>query len=394
MPHCSNVQQIAESALTLILAQYIRLLSLTREEQHVKADRRGLCYIHAIGTAVPEYSLGPEGTVELFRQATSNPRTSRLLQSLVRLSGVERRHLAVLEYQQSNQEGDSFFRKVAVQPAGPGMSERTLLFGKIAGPLVLRALHRFTPAELASINLLVTASCTHASAPGLEGPILAHTPVPRTVDRWNLGFMGCSAGLAALRLVHQTARDGMQALIVACELSSLQFQYTDRLDQLTANVLFADGAAAVAVSSAPSHVRVLDCRCVGLPEAADQMTWQAADHGLEIALARELPDTIGTVLPGVVGDFLKHNNLSPTQVNHWLVHPGGPQILDSVEKCLSLSPDALALSRNVLRNYGNMSSPTIFFILNKLLAKTPRGNIVALAFGPGLTIEMVLLHAH
>ena len=271
------------------------------------------------------------------------------------------------------------------------MTERTAVFEKVSGPLVLRALNTFTPEQLADINLLVTASCTHASAPGIEGPILARTPVPRTTDRWNLGFMGCSAGLAGLRMIQQIAQDGDEALIVACELSSVHFQYTDRIDQLTANVLFADGAAAVTVSSKPSGACIVDCRCVSAPEGADQMVWQAANNGLQIGLARELPDTIGAVLPQVMERFLQDNDLSIRQIDHWMVHPGGPQILDAVEKSLSLPEDALAISRNVLRNYGNMSSPTIFFIMKELLATKPRGKALALAFGPGLTIEIVLL---
>src|SRR5438093_9897417 len=103
------------------------------------------------------------------------------------------------------------------------------------------------------------------------------------------------------------------------------------------------------------------------------MIWQAGDHGLQIALARELPDTIGAVLPGIMAAFLNDNDLTPRQIDHWLVHPGGPQILDSVEKSLGLPENALANSRDVLRRYGNMSSPTIFFILKELLATQPRG---------------------
>ena len=194
-----------------------------------------------------------------------------------------------------------------------------------------------------------------------------------------------------MRLVHQTGPDAVNALIVACELSSLHFQYTNRLDQMTANVLFADGAAAMVLSSEPSAIRVVDCRCATLPEAADQMVWFADDHGLRLELSQDLPDTLSEHLPSVVDSLLRDNGLSPTDIDHWLVHPGGPQILDGARESLKLPEGALDLSRSVLRRYGNMSSPTIFFIMRELFETKADGMCLAIAFGPGLTIELALL---
>jgi prepilin-type processing-associated H-X9-DG protein len=240
-------------------------------------------------------------------------------------------------------------------------------------------------------DVLVTVSCTHASAPGLEAAIYDQAIMRNVAHRWNLGFMGCSGGLAALRLASEVSPRQPNVLIVTCELSSLHFQYSDALDQMTANVLFADGAAAVAVTGEPSAVRVVACRCVALPEAADQMVWFADDRGLRLRLSQELPETIAAALPQAVSEFLSASGLSIDEVDHWLVHPGGPQILDEAGAALGLGPEGLALSRSVLRRYGNMSSSTIFFILRELIEKREEGRCVALAFGPGLTIEMALL---
>jgi prepilin-type processing-associated H-X9-DG protein len=146
-------------------------------------------------------------------------------------------------------------------------------------------------------------------------------------------------------------------------LASLNFQYTDELDQLTANVLFADGAAAMMISPQPSDTQVLACRCVSVPERADQMVWFADDHGLRLRLSQDLPDTLAAAVPGMVASFLADNGTTCAAVNHWLVHPAGPQILDAVQRALGLPEDALRISRSVLRRHGNMSSPTIFFIL-------------------------------
>jgi prepilin-type processing-associated H-X9-DG protein len=352
------------------------------------------CYVQEIGTAVPEYSLGPAESVELFKQTCSDPRSARLLPRIVRLTGIEKRYLAALDPRFCPSGAEALYRTRAEQPRGPGMGARTAIFEQVSGPLVLRALHDFAPPRLAEVDVLVTASCTHASAPGLEHPILSQTPVRSSVQRWNLGFMGCSAGLAALRLVHQLGGERRPALVVACELSSLHFQYTDELDQLTANVLFADGAAALVLGPRRAAARVVACRCAGLPERADQMVWFADDHGLRLRLSQDLPDTLAASVPATVTSFLEDHDTSVAAVDHWLVHPGGPQILDAVEQSLGLPEDTLQLSRSVLRRYGNMSSPTIFFILKELLASKVDGRCLAMAFGPGLTIEMVLLDIH
>jgi len=225
----------------------------------------------------------------------------------------------------------------------------------------------------------------------LERPILTHTPVPASAQRWNLGFMGCSAGLAGIRLVHNLSGVDNTALVVACELSSLHFQYTDQLDQMTANLLFAADAGAVLLSAEPSTVQVMECACVTLPTTADQMVWFAGDNGLQLHLSQDLPDSLAANLPQIVDRFLHNHGLSIGDVDHWLVHPGGPQIIDSVERSLGLPSDALEISRSVFRRFGNMSSPTIFFIMREMFESGAVGPAVALAFGPGLTIELVLL---
>ena len=353
-------------------------------------DRTAPCYVQQIGTAVPERWLDAERSVQLLNESCINPRSTRLLHRLVKLTGIERRHLAALDYQ-GDEAGDVFYRPASEQPHGPGMAARTAAFEKSAGPLVLRALSPFTPDRLRAVDTLITVSCTHASSPGLERPILRGTPVPPSVDRWNLGFMGCSAGLAAIRLVHQRAALKRTSLVVACELSSLHFQYTDALDQMTANLLFADGAAAMVLSPEPSRARVVDCRNITVPDLADQMVWFAGDHGLQLRLSPDLPESLAAHVPSAVDGFLRSQGLGRTQVDHWLVHPGGTQILDAVQQSLHLPPDALLHSRDIYRRFGNMSSPTIFFIMRSVLESGARGLALAMAFGPGLTVELVLL---
>lgn len=351
----------------------------------------GACYIQRIGTAVPEPFLDQTGSGELLQHGCISPRSAKLLQRVARLTGIRKRHLAALDHQSRDPNDDAMYRPATIQPHGPGMLARTRVFEKESGPLVLRALAAIAPAELEKLGSLITVSCTHASSPGLERPIFAHTPVPRGVHRWNLGFMGCSAGLAGVRLAKEAEATGRDALVVACELSSLHFQYTDQLDQMTANVLFADGAAAVHLSARPGPAKVLAARSLAVPAFAEQMVWYAGDHGLALTLSQDLPETLAAHLPAAIDALLGERGLARGDIRHWLVHPGGPQILDAVESCLGLTASALADSRAIFAEYGNMSSPTIFFILQRVLDRKAEGLAIAMAFGPGLTVELVLL---
>lgn len=347
------------------------------------------CYLQGIGLAVPRQSIAQSEAQRRFSPAITNPRTAKLVQRLARLTGIERRHLAALDFV-GDEVADPLYRSSDSQPHGPGMDARTAVFLEAAAPLVRTSLGEFSDEQLQRVGNLVTATCTHAASPGLEQPVFACSPIPHSVHRWNLGFMGCSAGLAALRLV-RSGENKNGSLILACELSSLHFQYTDALDQLTANLLFADGCAAALLGPTRSPVRVLHCACLTLPAASGQMTWFAANHGLQLTLSQDLPDTLSAHIRPAIQSFLGASNVALGEIDHWVIHPGGPQILDSIENALALPRDALGWSRDILRRYGNMSSPTVFFILRELLQARQTGHVLMAAFGPGLTIELALL---
>jgi len=348
-------------------------------------------FIHAIGTAVPEAALSTDRAAELLSGICPDVRTARRMSKLLPHTGIDRRHLAVMETQATLDDPEGLYRRAITQPNGPGMHSRSQAFDKAADRLVGRLFNHFDSDEIGDVAGLITVSCTHASSPGLERSIFQRTNVPRSTDRWNLGFMGCSAALAALRLAKHN--NLASTLVVACELSSLHFQYSADLDQLTANLLFADGAAAVLLRDEPSAIRVLNGQCTAIPGFAEQMVWWAGDFGLRLSLSPELPATLAANLPDAIRDFFERAALSPSKIDHWLVHPGGPQILDAVEDALNLAKDSLDLSRLILRRYGNMSSPTVLFILQAAIEAGLEGRIMLLAFGPGLTIEMILIEA-
>lgn len=163
------------------------------------------CFIQGIGVAVPRQSIAQSETETVFAPAISSPRTAKLVNRIARLTGIERRYLAALDF-----VGDGvaapLYQSSEVQPRGPGMDARTAVFLEAAAPLVKHSLGAFSHEQLTRVDTLVTVTCTHAASPGLEQPIFACSPIPYSVDRWNLGFMGCSAGLAALRLAQQCDR--------------------------------------------------------------------------------------------------------------------------------------------------------------------------------------------
>ena len=181
-------------------------------------------------------------------------------------------------------------------------------------------------------------------------------------------------------------------LVVCVELCSLHQQYSTDPQQIVANALFADGAAAIIVQSGPqkSQWRLLDQCSLILPNTADMMSWRIRDNGFEMQLSPTVPDLIRKDLRGWLDNWLPRAGLTVNDIKSYGVHPGGPRILNAVVEGLGLRAEALDASRAILSDYGNMSSPTILFILNRLRTTGAETPCLALAFGPGLTIEAAL----
>jgi predicted naringenin-chalcone synthase len=231
--------------------------------------------------------------------------------------------------------------------------------------------------------------------------------LPAGIQRTHVGFMGCHGAVNGLRIAKAVAEQapGTAVLLVCVELCTLHFQYGFRSDQVVANALFGDGAAAVVlraaetVEEAGDHqvvrpartIRVVDTQCRLLAGSRDDMGWVIGDHGFEMRLSRTVPASVRAELPAFTAGWLASHGLAVADIAGWAVHPGGPRILDAVGSTLSLPDDALAASWAVLRRIGNVSSGTVLFVLDDLLGRGIAGPIVMLAFGPGLNIEAALL---
>jgi predicted naringenin-chalcone synthase len=353
--------------------------------------------ILSIGTAVPGTAIPQDRLRDFFiAQPQATRLTQRYLGAAFDAAGIESRHTALPGL---NGAADGVFVDDDGALLHPGTRVRNDLYRDVAPSLaedaVRSALGR-GEIEPSAVTHLITVSCTGFFAPGIDYHLIRDVGLPVTVERSHLGFIGCAAALPALRLASQiiAGRPEAVVLVVCVELCSLHVTDTSDADQVVAASVFADGAAAALLTGhrGTGHPGGLDLERFATAltdEGESDMAWTIGDNGFEMTLSAEVPRIIGREIRDAVATFL---GAAPTP-SIWAVHPGGRSVLDRVEKGLDLPPDALQRSRGVLRDYGNMSSATILFILQRLLEDPEvTGTIAALAFGPGLTVESALLH--
>ncbi|WP_410050967.1 type III polyketide synthase [Acidiferrimicrobium sp. IK] len=254
------------------------------------------------------------------------------------------------------------------------------------------------------LGLLAVVSCTGYTTPGLDIRLAELLGADPSLQRLLIGHMGCYAALPGLGAVSDAVvARGRPALLVCVEVASLHVQPPSAdMEQTVAHALFSDGAAAVVVEPGggaggpASGLEVIDVVARTDVATADHMRWDITDLGFRMGLSRRVPDVLARHVGPLVDDLLVRNGLGRGDVDGWAVHPGGPRILDVVEEQLGLGPGALDPSRRVLAEHGNCSSATVLVVLEELRRAAPLAPgeaVVALAFGPGLTLYGVLLKA-
>jgi len=263
--------------------------------------------------------------------------------------------------------------------------ERMAVYASEAPGLALAAIEKL--GTLGEITHLVVASCTGFVAPGIDQLIARALGLHATVERVLIGFMGCYAGVTALRTARHIVRSEPQArvLVVTVELCTLHLQPVSELDRLLAMLQFGDGAAAALVSAEPLGLELTDPFALALPESHALITWHIGDHGFAMHLSGEVP---GRIADALADANVRQAVCGSDAPDSWAVHAGGRSILDAVTRGLGLPKDALDASRAVLSRCGNMSSSTVLFVLEALMARDePIANGRAMAFGPGLAVE-------
>ena len=353
--------------------------------------------IAAIGTAVPDLWVPQDRLRRFFAEQPSTDRlTQRRISAVFDAAGIKKRHTVLTGLGQSP---DGVFVADDGALHSPTTGVRNDLYRQQAPALAAAAARdALSGGGIANgqVTHLLTVSCTGFFAPGIDYRLIRDLGLAGAVERSHLGFIGCAAALPALRLASQiTAAEPHAVVLVVCvELCSLHVRRSADPEQIVAASVFADGAAAAVVTADESAGSpgglILDRFSTALTdEGESEMVWTIGDHGFEMTLSAEVPRIIGREIRHAVDSFL--GELPPPET--WAVHPGGRSVLDRVEKGLGLEASTLTASREVLRDYGNMSSATILFILRRLLEEAAvTGPVAALAFGPGLTVESALLH--
>lgn len=341
-------------------------------------------HINRIATAVPPHDVHWKFRDHVPRLLLDERRWS-LFRRMEERAQIEHRY-SVLEPDPSP---DRLDRAGLFAPgAFPGTAARMALFERHAPDLALAgvAALKLTPAERPT-HLIVT-TCTGLHAPGLDLDIVRRLGLGGAVERTVVGFMGCHAAINGLKLAHHIVRSEPSAkvLLVSVELCTLHLQQADDLATLLSFMIFADGCAAALISAEPAGLRILGFESAIVPDSEGQITWRVGGQGFDMHLSGAVPATVARGLPGVMEGI--RNRFGIDDVALWAVHPGGRSVLDAVEQALGLPGEALAASRGVLRLYGNMSSPTVLFVLAALMGEAPPERAgVAMAFGPGLTAE-------
>lgn len=354
-----------------------------------------------IGLATPEHSIQQSDAAEhALRVCVASDQNRRLAPSFYAHSGVNKRHSVLLESSTNGEPASQSFYQPSVQdqPYGPSTGQRMAAYRASASDLAEQAAERaLDQASVGAeeITHLVFVTCSGFDAPGVDIALINRLGIRKTVARTNVGFMGCHGALNGLRVAKAYCESDKSArvLLVAVELCSLHYQYDWTPERIIANSLFADGAAAVVVTADPRSdgPAVEDSFAEIVPESLHAMSWAIGDHGFEMTLSPDVPHLIRDQTRGPLERWLRGRGLGLDQVAGWAIHPGGPRILDAAAEALGVPQDALGASRAVLADCGNMSSPTVFFVLEALLSAGGTLPCVMLGFGPGLAIEAALL---
>ncbi|MGB3779845.1 MAG: type III polyketide synthase [Tunicatimonas sp.] len=370
-------------------------------------------YISAIGTAVPDHQIAQRDIARFMAdtlQLKANDR--RRLLALYRATGIAYRYSVLADYGQA--DNFTFFPNTPDLEPFPDIQQRMQLYQREAVQLshaaATNCLDQLPTLNPSDITHLIYVSCTGMYAPGVDIELIHLLGLNTHTQRTAVNFMGCYAAFNALKVADSIVRADPDAkvLLVCTELCSIHFQKGTDEDTLLANALFADGSAAALVSgdSNLNNVQLQMERfyCDLAPDGQKDMAWHIGNHGFEMRLSSYVPQIIKKEVQQIIQHLLQHlthftedNQSAPPEllVDYYAIHPGGKRILQVIEEVLSLENQDNYHAYQVLRQYGNMSSPTILFVLQSLMANlstTDRDkSVLGLAFGPGLTLESMLL---
>ncbi len=359
-----------------------------------------MSYISAIETAVPEFCHTQEDLSVFFRNSTNDESIKRKIKVVAEKSGIEKRYSVIPDFSKDPNDFTFFAQNSSLEPA-PSLTQRMDLFKENALALSIKAIKKIKNFETIkdSITHVITVTCTGLFAPGLDIGIIRELNLDPTTKRSSINFMGCNAAIVALNSANAICKSTAHSkvLIVCTELCTIHFQKNHSDDYILSTILFGDGSAAILVESDPpalpyfQGIQVKSFNSLIIHKGYNEMAWQITENGFIM----NLTSYVSQMLTEELHQFLEAISLDINTVNSWAIHPGGKKILDDFAGVLKLDKKHLVESYDVLKNYGNMSSPTVLFVLKQVIENNKnaeKGNtIFSAAFGPGLSVETMQL---
>ena len=359
--------------------------------------------ITALGTANPKYKRRQQDAAELVAATLDlKPAAKRLLKSVYKASGIEHRYSVLSDYC-TTPENFEFFPKTPDAPF-PSTSARMKIYKDNALNLCLEAIQNcLTNFDKNKITHLITISCTGMYAPGLDIEIVQQLNLNSSTKRTAINFMGCYGAFNGIKVADAICKSEPNAavLIVSIELCTIHFHKNISLDNMISNAIFADGAAAILIQANPQQKKYLSLEAFHseiMPQTSQEMAWQISDSGFDIVLSSYVPEVIKSGISAFTNKLLHQHGLEFSAIDYYAIHPGGQKILQACEEALNITEEHNKYSYQVLRDYGNMSSATVLFVLKAIWddinQEDSEKNIFSCAFGPGLTLESMLLKVY
>lgn len=364
--------------------------------------------IYAIGTAVPPHKISQEHHYSILESANGLDRMGKLaLRKIYSRSGIAYRHSVLNEFAAGDQAGNLLFHPSGKYENTP-VATRMELYEQYAASLCTQAAEKcFTSlpgVQRSDVTHIISFSCTGMYAPGLDIQLIEQLGLRRNIERTCINFMGCYAAINALKSAYHIARSEPEAivLIAGVELCSLHYRKSNDTNQLVANALFSDGAAA-AIISAKTIEKTGDELSLALSHfyaefeqsSSGEMVWRIGNTGFDLRLTPEVPLVVKDNIKGLIDKLFEKAGMQKQDIDYYAIHPGGVKILEACEEALTISKQQNEISYTVLNNYGNMSSVTILFVLKQYLSAFTQNdrnkNILACAFGPGISMESMIV---
>jgi prepilin-type processing-associated H-X9-DG protein len=362
-----------------------------------------MSYITSIGTSNPPHKFKQSQIADFMIKAMQlSHEEAEQLKVLYRATGIETRYTVLQDY--GNPEQFDFFPNSKNFEPFPSTKSRMELYSqqavRVSKSAAFNCLDSLPDFNRKEITHLIVVSCTGMFAPGLDLALVKELGLSSTIRRTSINFMGCYAAFNAIRVADSfCAQDPTAKVLIVCtELCSIHFQKENTEDNKLANALFADGSASLLIESSArknKNLKVGKSFCDIAPNGEKDMAWAIGDFGFEMKLSTYVPEVIQQGIKSLTASLLAANHMKDTDIDYYAIHPGGKKILEAVEHELSLKKNDNRFSYSVMKKYGNMSSPTVLFVLheiyNQLSLQDHNKNILSFGFGPGLTLESLIL---